>query len=123
MKKILLTLFIAIVLTGCPMDSQSDTRVVPSPTPIQLGLVECHQCCGDGLIDIEKESVHCPLCDGFGYVDEVEMGVFRDYSNEFKRGFRDFEEGKPYEEAPYLLKLRAKKWKAGWLEAEKHSKK
>lgn len=122
MKKILLILLMALMLTGCNPANQSDTEVVPVPVPIQLGMVECPECCGDGLIDIEKESVHCPRCDGFGKLHEVEMGILKNYSSDFAKGYKAFEAGDSIKKSP-LLRFRAREWKAGWLEAKKQSEK
>ena len=111
------------MLIGCtPAGSQPGVDV-PKPTPIVLGMVECPECCGDGKIDIEKKSIHCPLCDGFGFLNEVEAGVLKNYPTEFVRGYEDFKKGVSYEKSPYLLKIRADKWKEGWRQAEKRSKK
>ena len=51
------------------------------------------------------------------------MGVLKNYSSEFIKGYKAFEDGKSYDNPPYLLRARARKWKLGWLEAEKSSKK
>ena len=124
MKKILFAVLICLVLIGCTnKDANPVVDNSPKPAPIVLGMVECPECRGDGKIDIEKESIHCPRCDGFGFLNEVEIGVLKNYSNEFIRGYQDFKEGTSYNNPPYLLKIRANKWKEGWLEAEKHSKK
>ncbi len=122
MKKLLLTLLMAIVLTGCNPGRQSDTETIPRPVPIQLGMVECYECCGDGLIDIEKESVHCPRCNGLGRLNKVEMGVLKNYSTYFIHGYQAHKDGESFKKAP-ILKIRSKEWKKGWLAAEEEAKK
>ena len=110
-----------LVFSGC--DFLNPTPYVPQPVPIELGLVECPECCGDGKIDLEKKSVHCPKCDGLGRMNEVEIGVLEPYSTEFARGYRDYHDNVPYEKPAYLLKIRYKEWQKGWLEAKKEADK
>lgn len=118
MKKQLLTLFIALILTGCTptAQSQKDTVAVPVQIVIRSGITQCPECGGDGSITVENESIHCPLCDGFGKLNLVSPGVLENYSAEFIRGYKACESGVSFSKAP-LLQIRAKEWKAGWLEA------
>jgi ribosome modulation factor len=120
MKKILaIFCIILLILTySCIKPESKPTPNKPVPIEIlKLGVVNCDQCKGDGLIDIEDDSEFCPKCNGFGKLQVLSDGTIKPCGKDFIRGYKDAKAGIPIEDCPFLLKIRSTEWIAGWRAA------
>jgi ribosome modulation factor len=117
MKK-LLAIFCIILLILTYSFIKPEAKVIPNnPYPVDIvkvGVVDCNECEGDGLIDLESKSEHCPKCDGSGILKVLSDGSFEQCNKFFTRGYKDAKSGVPIDKCPYLIRFRIKEWVLGW---------
>lgn len=104
------------ITTGCDHYRKTiDNLIVPEP--FVPGMVDCPECCGDGILD-ENGGKECRECDGFGKMYEYEPNKLGEYHHDFIRGYEDRFDGKSKKDCPYLLPFRKEKWLEGWSVAD-----